>query len=73
MALPRGFMFAGVPNVIASLWSVQDERTQELMEAFYSYLLEGNSYSEALRLAKLDSIKKGSLPMDWAGFILIGN
>ncbi|MGM0496995.1 MAG: CHAT domain-containing protein [Bacteroidota bacterium] len=73
LALPRGFIFAGVPNVIASLWSVHDERTQELMAAFYSYLLEGNSYSEALRLAKLDSIKKGFLPMDWAGFILIGS
>ncbi|MFW5983010.1 MAG: CHAT domain-containing protein [bacterium] len=73
MALPRGFIFAGVPNVIASLWNVHDEKTQELMSAFYSYLLKGNSYSEALRLAKLDSIEKGFLPVDWAGFVLIGS
>ncbi len=72
MALPRGFVFAGVPNVIATLWSVHDERTKELMTAFYSHLLAGNSYSEALRLAKLDSIQNGALPVDWAGFIFIG-
>lgn len=74
MALPRGFIYAGVPNVIASLWKVHDEKTKELMVAFYKHLLEdGISYSEALRQAKLDCIKKGFLPMDWAGFVLIGS
>ncbi|MDA3890304.1 MAG: CHAT domain-containing protein [Salinivirgaceae bacterium] len=74
MALPRGFIYAGVPNVIASLWKVHDERTKDLMVAFYKHLLEDKvSYAEALRLAKLDCIAKGFLPVDWAGFVLIGN
>lgn len=74
MALPRGFIYAGVPNVIASLWKVHDEKTKELMVAFYKHLLEDKtSYAEALRRAKLDCIAKGYLPMDWAGFVLIGN
>lgn len=74
MALPRGFICAGVPNVIASLWKVHDEKTKDLMVAFYKHLLEDKvSYAEALRLAKLDCIEKGFLPLDWAGFILIGN
>lgn len=74
MALPRGFIYAGVPNVIASLWKVHDEKTKDLMVAFYKHLLEDKvSYAEALRLAKLDCIEKGFLPLDWAGFILIGN
>ncbi|MDA3890305.1 MAG: CHAT domain-containing protein, partial [Salinivirgaceae bacterium] len=34
MALPRGFIYAGVPNVIASLWKVHDEKTKDLMVAF---------------------------------------
>ncbi len=73
MALPRGFIYAGVPNVIASLWKVHDEKTKDLMLAFYEHLLNDNvSYAEALRRAKLDCIKKGFLPLDWAGFILIG-
>lgn len=74
MALPRGFIYAGVPNVIASLWKVHDEKTKDLMVAFYKHLLEDKvSYAEALRLAKLDCIAKGFLPVDWAGFVLIGN
>ncbi|MGE0079575.1 MAG: CHAT domain-containing protein [Bacteroidales bacterium] len=74
MALPRGFIYAGVPNVVASLWKVNDAKTKDLMVSFYKHLLEDKiSYSEALRLAKLDCIKKGFLPMDWAGFVIIGN
>lgn len=74
MALPRGFIYAGVPNVIASLWKVHDEKTKDLMVAFYTHLLEDKvNYAEALRLAKLDCIARGFLPIDWAGFILIGN
>jgi len=74
MALPRGFIYAGVPNIIASLWKVHDQKTKVLMEAFYKHLLEDKcTYSEALRFAKLDCIKKGYLPLDWSGFILIGN
>ncbi len=71
MALPRGFIYAGSQNVIASLWKIHDQKTKEFMILFYNYLLKGNDYTEALRLAKLDSIAKGYLPIDWAGFILI--
>jgi CHAT domain-containing protein len=74
MALPRGFIYAGVPNVIASLWKVHDEKTKELMVSFYTRLFEDKlSYATALRLAKMDCIEKGFLPIDWAGFVLIGN
>ncbi|PWD98524.1 CHAT domain-containing protein [Marinilabilia rubra] len=73
LALPRGFMLAGVPNVIASLWKVHDKRTKELMVTFYNALLDGKTYADALRDARLAAIRKGELPLDWAGFILIGN
>jgi len=72
MALPRGFIYAGVPNVIASLWRVHDEKTKEFMQLFYNYLFAGNSYSRSLQLARLECINKGWLPIDWAGFVLIG-
>ncbi len=72
MSLPRGFIYAGVPNVLASLWKVHDKMTKELMISFYGHLLkEDLNYNEALRLAKLDGIKKGYNAMDWASFILI--
>lgn len=74
LALPRGFRYAGASNVIASLWKVHDEKTKELMVAFYKHLLEERiSYGEALRRAKLDCIANGFLPVDWAGFVLIAN
>lgn len=74
MALPRGFIYAGASNVIGSLWKVHDQKTKTLMISFYKHLLEKEvTYAEALRLAKLDCIEKGFLPIDWAGFVLIGN
>jgi CHAT domain-containing protein len=73
LALPRGFMLAGVPNVIASLWKVHDKKTKELMLQFYDALLDGKTYADALREARLTAIRKGELPLDWAGFVLIGH
>jgi CHAT domain-containing protein len=70
--LPRGFILAGTNNVIASLWKIHDKKTESLVNKFYDYLLAGNNYAESLRKAKLDMIKKGFLPMDWSGIILIG-
>lgn len=74
MGLSRGFIAAGACNVMASLWKVHDEKTKDLMLAFYKYLLEDKiNYAEALQKAKQDCIAKDYLPMDWAGFVLIGN
>jgi len=39
MALPWGFMYAGAPTVIASLWKVDDTATMLLMTRFYENLL----------------------------------
>jgi CHAT domain-containing protein len=35
MGLVRGFMYAGSPRVVASLWQVDDAATAELMKRFY--------------------------------------
>jgi len=72
LALPRAFIFAGVPNLVASLWKVHDKKTKSLMIDFYKNIILGKSYSESLRQAKLNQIKKGELPIDWSSFILIG-
>ena len=42
------------------------------MVEFYRNLLSGKSYADALRLARLSAISKGWMPVDWAGFVLIG-
>lgn len=74
---------AGVKSALASLWSVPDESTLELVTEFYSSLRSsGVSKAEALRAAQLKLIKAKEIkeindqydnPAYWAPFILIGN
>jgi CHAT domain-containing protein/Tfp pilus assembly protein PilF len=73
--LVRGFMYAGAPRLVATLWDVRDESTAELMKRFYRGLLEeGLSASRALRNAQLHlaSQERFRAPYYWAGFVLQG-
>lgn len=69
---------AGAKATIASLWIVDDEATQQLMNAFYQ-TLQGQkpAKAEALRQAQLTLINSSAArqqhPYYWASFILIGN
>jgi tetratricopeptide (TPR) repeat protein len=52
--LPRALHVAGCPNVVASLWNVNDRATAALMARFYYALwTEGKAPLEALRDAQL--------------------
>jgi CHAT domain-containing protein/predicted negative regulator of RcsB-dependent stress response len=73
IGLSRAFMYAGSPSVIASLWSVDDNATENLMIAFYTHLKEGLSKAESLRLAQADIRRQFSHPYYWAGFVLTGD
>ena len=76
LGLARGFMYAGAPRVIASLWRVADSATTDLMSSFYQALLgSGVPASEALRSAKLKLMRNPlrSAPYYWAGFSLEGD
>jgi len=54
MGLQRAFHLAGCPNVVASLWNVNDEATAALMAVFYDRLWhKGEPPLEALRQAQL--------------------
>lgn len=79
--LSRSFFEAGTKRVVASLWSVQDDATAELMSAFYrGLLIDKLSVDEALRLAKLhvknyrrkNNSRPWRDPYYWAGFVLQG-
>jgi CHAT domain-containing protein/tetratricopeptide (TPR) repeat protein len=65
------FERAGARATIASLWSVNDKATQEIMVQFYENLKRGMSKGEALQKAKLSQID--SHPFFWAPFVLIGD
>lgn len=73
IALNRAFLYAGASSVIASLWSVDDDATRQLMVAFYTHLKEDPDKARALRLAQTDVRKKYPGPYYWAGFVLTGD
>ena len=53
IGLARGFMYAGVPRIVASLWQVSDLGTAELMKRFYrGMLVDGLTPAAALRAAQ---------------------
>ncbi|HEX3126111.1 MAG TPA: CHAT domain-containing protein [Thermoanaerobaculia bacterium] len=75
VGLTRAFQFAGARSVLASLWSVSDVSTADLMKRFYGYLREGRSKDEALRAAQSDLIRSQNFahPYYWAAFQLTGD
>jgi CHAT domain-containing protein len=75
IGLTRGFMYAGSPRVVVSLWSVNDEATSELMTKFYEKMLQDKlKPAAALRQAQIEMLKndKFAAPYYWAAFTLQG-
>jgi CHAT domain-containing protein len=77
MSLARAFIYAGVPNIVMTLWTVSDKQSYELMLGFYRQLIAGRSTEMALRRAKLEFLENAAPsyqhPQYWAGYILVGN
>jgi CHAT domain-containing protein len=75
IGLTRGFMYAGAPRIVVSLWNIDDEATAELMKRFYEVMARENLRpAAALRAAQASMSKepRWSAPYYWAGFILQG-
>ncbi len=75
LGLTRGFMYAGTPRVVVSLWNVSDRGTAELMKRFYWGILEaGANPALALRAAQISMCEEDDWrhPYYWAGFVLQG-
>jgi len=76
IGLTRGFMYAGAARVVASLWSVGDVATAELMKRFYTKMLEKEQLrpAAALRAAQIEmwKSKRWASPYYWAGFLFQG-
>lgn len=71
LSLGRSMQASGVPRVVMSLWNVNDEATNSLMQSFVSYL-QKDLPSEALRKAMLDTREKYPSPAHWASFVYFG-
>jgi len=71
--LMRGFLHAGAPSLVASLWATSDGSTAELMKQMYLQISGGASKRAALRTAQLAVKDQYGHPYYWAPFILMGN
>ena len=72
-AMPLGFLYAGAPAVIGSLWRVDDASTAELFSDFYARLKKGKGKLEAFTEARQALRKKYREPYFWAPFIYLGD
>ncbi|PSF39001.1 hypothetical protein C7H19_02815 [Aphanothece hegewaldii CCALA 016] len=67
---------SGARSTLATLWSVQDQSTADLMTRFYVLFNQGDlSKAEAVRQAQLYLLRSSQYhhPYYWAPFVLIGN
>ena len=83
------FLSGGAKAVMASLWTVDDESTSQLMRSFYGHLSATNgagniTKSEALRRSQLELLNSKTIgtkqvntdfshPYFWAPFVITGN
>jgi CHAT domain-containing protein len=72
MGLTRGFLSAGSPTVMMSLWTIDDEATTELMASFYKELVRTRSCAAALRAAQIKLLNERPHPFFWSPFVLVG-
>jgi CHAT domain-containing protein len=75
VGLTRGFMYAGAPRVMVSLWAVDDQGTSELMTRFYKKMLQDRQKpAAALRAAQIEmwQEQQWQAPYYWAAFVLQG-
>jgi hypothetical protein len=62
MSMARGFQAAGAQNLLFSLWKVNDYTTAIFMDKFYKNIKNDKSFFVSNHQAKLDFLKKSSVP-----------
>jgi len=72
IGLARGFLTAGAPTLLVSLWTVDDDSTATLMFEFYKRLCAGARPAAALRDAQRTLLRDHPHPYYWSPFVLVG-
>lgn len=70
--LRRAFQQAGAKSVVMSLWTVNDETTQELMSSFYRNWVSGMTKRDAFSKAQMEIKNKYHDPYYWGAFVMVG-
>lgn len=73
LGMARALIYAGMPNLILTLWEVADRSTSDLMKSFHdSWQSEKKSIAKALQDVQIQAIKDGMPIHAWAPFIHFG-
>jgi CHAT domain-containing protein/tetratricopeptide (TPR) repeat protein len=78
ISIGRGFHYAGVENILFSLWKVNDKTTATVMKNFYQNLNHSIPKAKAIHRAKLDYLNTENIsnvrksPYYWAAFVYYG-
>jgi CHAT domain-containing protein/Tfp pilus assembly protein PilF len=74
LGLTRAFLSVGAKTVGATLWQVDDEKTAELISAFYAaYVKDRLPKDRALQKVQHAMARNNEPPYYWAGFIIVGD
>jgi len=74
ISVAHGFLSAGSPSVIATLWPIADDAASRFFPRLHKRLAEGLSPARALRAVQLESIQRGDVPVSlWAAVQDIGS
>jgi CHAT domain-containing protein/Tfp pilus assembly protein PilF len=77
MSLARGFLYAGCPSIVMTLWNVEDRTGAQIMYQFYKQIKKGKSKDKALQASKLEYLASApphkTHPYYWAGYLQIGD
>lgn len=76
-SISRSFSYAGAKSLIATIWSVDDAATNQLIQLFFEKISDGYLKDKALQDAQIGFIaqrgNKNAHPYYWASFIPVGN
>lgn len=74
LSLAAAFLAAGVPAVVATLWTVEDRTAARLSVRFHEHLRRGSDALSALRATQLEELatNSGNSDLTWAGYQVIG-
>lgn len=61
--LVRPIVAAGVPGIVGSLWTIDDQRSQKVLSEFHRHYRDGHDAARALQLAQIHFLREEKIPV----------